>query len=433
MITFDYSNLFKIKNPQITEVKFKEAAKKLSPYLELIKTRGQGFYDIVNEDVSEVLEYATSLKGQFDDIVVLGIGGSSLGNICLRDTLAHPYSHLLSQTKSEQPKLHVLDNVDPYMIEKLDDVINYERTLFVTISKSGDTPEPVAEYLYFRKKTDNKGLDPKKHHIFITGPHASYLHDVGVREGINMFPVPENVGGRFSVLTNVGLLPAALIGIDIQELLRGGKEFAAKFLSENFDENISFQLATIQYLLNQNGVNINIMMPYTNRLRTFADWYSQLLAESIGKATARDGSIVNTGITPVAALGTTDQHSQVQLYNEGPRDKMIIFLEVENHESKIEIPHASEDHEKINFLKGITFENLINTELHATQDAVTKYEKANVTFKLDKIDAYNLGALFLIFEGATAFLGEFYEIDAFNQPGVELGKVLTRQYLIEKK
>ncbi|MDP4008703.1 MAG: glucose-6-phosphate isomerase [Candidatus Peregrinibacteria bacterium] len=426
MITLDYSNLFKVKNPQITEANFKGTEEKLSPYLELIKTRNQGFYDIVNEDVSEVLEYAASLKGQFDDIIVLGIGGSSLGNICLKDTLAHPYG-------KDAPRLCVLDNVDPYMIEKLDDIINYDRALFITISKSGDTPEPVAEYLYFRKKTDDKELDPKKHHVFITGPHTSFLHDVGVREGIKMFPVPENVGGRFSVLTNVGLLPAALIGIDIQELLRGGKEFAAKFLSENFDENISFQFATIQYLLNQNGVNINIMMPYTNRLRTFADWYSQLLAESIGKATARDGSIVNTGITPVAALGTVDQHSQVQLYNEGPRDKMIIFLEVENHESKIEIPHVSEDHEKTDFLKGITFENLINTELHATQDAVTKYEKANVTFKLDKIDAYNLGALFLIFEGATAFLGEFYGIDAFNQPGVELGKVLTRQYLIEKK
>ena len=429
MITFDYKNLFKVKDPQITEKSFRATAENLKNYLDLIKTRGQGFYNIVNDDPTEVLEFAKSIEGQFDDIVVLGIGGSSLGNICLRDTLGHPYSHLLTHTKNAQPRLHVLDNVDPYMIEKLDDVIDYKRTLFITISKSGGTPEPLGEYLHFRKKTDNHKLDPKKHHVFITGPHKSFLHDLGEKEGVKMFPVPENVGGRFSVLTNVGLLPAALIGIDIQSLLKGGQDFAAKFLSENFEENISFQLAAIQYLLNQNGININILMPYTNRLRSLADWYSQLLAESIGKEVKRDGTKINSGITPVSALGTTDQHSQVQLYNEGPMDKMIMFLEVKDHGSQVEIPETEEDHEKINFLKNVSFAKLLNTELYATRDAITDYGKANITFTLDNIDAYHLGALFLIFEGATAFLGEFYEIDAFDQPGVELGKVLTRKYL----
>lgn len=422
MIHFNYDNLFKVKDPQVTKADFETAAEKLKPYLDLIKTRGQGFYNIVHDDPSAVLEYAKSVKGQFNDIVVLGIGGSSLGNICLRDTLSHPYS-------KNNPRLHVLDNVDPYMIEKLDDIIDYKRTLFITISKSGGTPEPLGEYLYFRKKTDDAGLDPKKHHVFVTGPHESFLHDLGEKEGITTFPVPEDVGGRFSVLTNVGLLPAALIGIDVHELLKGGQDFAAKFLSENFEENISFQLAAIQYLANQSGVNINILMPYTNRLRTLADWYSQLLAESIGKEETRDGKKINSGITPVAALGTTDQHSQVQLYNEGPRDKMIMFLEVKDHGSKIEIPDTSETHEKIDFLKNVSFEKLINTELKATQDSITEYGKANITLTLDTIDAYHLGALFLIFEGATAFLGEFFEINAFNQPGVELGKKLTRKYL----
>jgi len=422
MIHLNYDNLFKVKEPQITKTDFEGSAEKLAPYLDLIKIRNQDFYNIVHDDPAEVLAYAQMVEGEFDDIVVLGIGGSSLGNICLRDTLTHPYGH-------GTPRLHVLDNVDPYMIEKLDDVIDYKRTLFITISKSGGTPEPLGEYLYFRKKTDDLGLEANKHHVFITGPHDSFLYNLGTREEIKMFPVPENVGGRFSVLTNVGLLPAALIGIDIQNLLKGGQEFAAKFLSENFEENISFQLAAIQYLLNQNGVNINILMPYANRLRSLADWYSQLLAESIGKETKRDGTKINSGITPVAALGTTDQHSQVQLYNEGPRDKMIMFLEVKNHGSNATIPQTGEDHEKINFLKNISFAKLLNTELHATQDAVTDYGKANITFTLDTIDAYHLGALFLVFEGATAFLGEFYEIDAFDQPGVELGKVLTRKYL----
>ena len=422
MITLNHDNLFKVKDPQITRENFEASAEKLSEYIAAIHTRDQGFYEIVHEDPSEILEYAQSVEGKFDDIVVLGIGGSALGNICVRDTLTHPFG-------ADTPRMHVIDNVDPYIIEKLDDVINYERTLFIAISKSGGTPETLGEYMYFRNKVDEHELKADAHFVFITGPHESFMNDIATRDGIRTFDVPDNVGGRFSVLTAVGLLPAALVGVDIRELLRGGRDFAQQFLSKSFEENISFQFATIQYLLAENGVNITILMPYANRLKTLADWYSQLLAESIGKAEHRDGSPAGVGITPVAALGTTDQHSQVQLYNEGPRDKMIAFIKVQDHGSKVEIPHSDEDHEKINFLKGVSFARLLNTELQATQDAVTDYGKANVTFTVDSIDAYHLGGLFLIFEGATAFLGEFYNIDAFNQPGVELGKVLTRKYL----
>ena len=406
MIQFNYTNLFKAKDPQITEEELKDTANLIAKYLENIKAKDQGFYEIVNEDPSGILEYAAQVKGQFDDIVILGIGGSALGNICLRDTLTHPFK--------ASPRLRIIDNVDPYLIEKLDETLNYDRTLFIVISKSGGTPETLAQYMYFKEKTASENF------VFITGKEG-FLRETGEKENIKTFSVPENVGGRFSVLTAVGLLPAALIGIDIKNLLKGGQEMARKFLSEEFNTNLSFQFAAIQYLLNQKGVNINVMMPYTNRLKTFADWYSQLLAESIGKD--------EKGITPVAALGTTDQHSQVQLYNEGPRDKMIVFLEVENHESDIKIPNIEEDNEKINFLKDVQFARLINTEFQATQDAITNYGKANVTFKIDKVNAHSLGELFMLLEGATALLGEFFHIDAFNQPGVELGKELTKKYL----
>ncbi len=410
MITFNYKNLFKIKDLQITEDEFKKTSNLLEEYLENMKSRGQGFYEIINEDPSEILEYAKSVEGKFDDIVVLGIGGSALGNICLRDALTNPFS--------QSPRLHIIDNVDPYLIEKLDETLNYERTLFIVISKSGGTPETLAQSMYFSWRSN---VDISENFVFITDPRECILHEISEKEDVRIFSIPENVGGRFSVLTAVGLLPAALLGIDIKELLRGAKDMADKFLSSNFDENMSFQLATIQHLLSQNGVNLNVLMPYSSRLKTLSAWYSQLLAESIGK----DGK----GLTPIPALGATDQHSLLQLFNEGPTDKLIIFVEVEDHGSGIKIPSPEENNEKINFLKGVSFQKLLNTEHRATADSLTQNGKPNMTIQIKKVDEYHLGKLFMLLKGATALLGEFFSVNAFNQPGVELGKHLTRKYL----
>lgn len=431
MITLDLTNLFKIKNEQHSITKQEIAAEKvhLIEYLERIHARQQGFYRIIDDTqmVKDIEQYANAQQGKFDHIVVLGIGGSSLGAICLRDALGHLFD--ADRLERKQPRLHVMDNIDPNLILELEEVIEYAKTLFVVISKSGTTPEILSQFMYFKSRIEKEKLDVRTHMVFVTDPEQGFLRDIAGAEGITTFPVPPDVGGRFSVLTSVGLLPAALIGINIKKLLKGAQTMRDSFLTESYTKNLPFQLATIQYLLEQKGKHINVMMPYSNKLYRVADWYRQLLGESIGKEKDNLGKIVHTGITPVSALGATDQHSQSQLYNEGPNDKFIMFLAVDKLSKQVKIPALYKKDERTTFLNRVSFNQLLETEYRATADSYTENERPNITIRMDKIDEVALGELFLLFEGATAFLGEYYGINAFDQPGVERAKVLTKEYL----
>lgn len=373
--------------------KLRSEGSKIPEFLESFKKRGQGFPSLPKQKatVLAVKHLAERMKGKFDDVVVLGIGGSALGITCLRDALAGPLwnSH-------GKPRLFVLDNLD--LVEEVEKIIDPDKTLFIVISKSGGTIETMSMYEYFKAKVS------KENFVFITDPEKGKLREIGKEFGIPMLEIPDNVGGRFSVLTSVGLFPAALLGVDIEELLEGADDMMDQFHETEFDLNLAFQIASVQYLLEwKHGIPMTVMMPYSTRLWTFADWYRQLLAESIGK----DGK----GLTPIRALGVTDQHSQLQLYNEGPTDKLVIFLEVEK--------------------SGIHFERLMKAEKQATEKALSQYQKPNLTLRIDEIDARNLGRLFMLFEQSIAFLGEYYRINAFDQPGVELGKKLTKEILSE--
>lgn len=405
-------------------------------YLQKIHARDQGFYTVIDnkQTVDNIKAYAKSVEGKYNDIIVLAIGGSSLGTICLQQSLTHLFSNELKVTsyKLQVPRLHVLDNIDPCLIKEIQDIIDLPKTLFIVVTKSGGTPETLSEYFYFRSLTDAANLDAKNHFVFVTDPAKGLLRKISNEQGITAFDVPPNVGGRFSVQTPVGLLPAALIGIDIDALLKGLQSMRDKFLSESFEENLPFQIATMQYLLNQKGKIMNVIMPYSQRLIRFADWYRQLLAESIGKAENEAGETVNVGITPINALGATDQHSQSQLYNEGPNDKFFMFLRVNNFECSVPIPNLHPDEEKVNYIKNTSFEELINIELQATAQSFTENDRPNITIDIEKVNAEALGQLFMLFEGATAFLGEYFGINAFNQPGVELAKVNTKKLLLAK-
>jgi glucose-6-phosphate isomerase len=386
----------------------KANADKIEPFLEQFKARGQGFASLpkVSAQVLAVKKLAESLQGKFQDIVICGIGGSSLGAHCLRDTIKGPYWNMHGS-----PRLFVLDNLD--LVDEVEKVIDHDKTLFIIISKSGRTPEPMSQYFYFKEKVSRENF------VFITDSEKGELRKIADELKIPTLDVPDNVGGRFSVLTPVGLLPAALMGIDIERMMEGASTMAESFNSKEFDLNLPFQLATVQYLLDwKHGISMNVMMPYSTRLWTFADWYRQLLAESTGK----DGK----GLTPIRALGVTDQHSQVQLYNEGPTDKLLMFIEVENGSDTC-IPNV--DNEELSYLSGVSFHKLMNVEKRATEQAVSEYKKPNLTIKIPQVDEYTLGQLFMLFEASIAFLGEYYSIDAFNQPGVELGKTLTKKLL----
>ncbi len=415
----------------MTKKQFRAQKKYLKKYLSDIQLRAQGFYTVVDDiaTVRDIEKFAGEVKGKYDDIVVLGIGGSSLGTICLRDGLSHMYG----KKKKGTPRLHVLDNIDPTMIEELEDVITFKKTLFIVISKSGTTPESMSQYFYFRKKLEKAKLSVKKHVVFITDPVRGVLREISLEDGIRVFDIPKNVGGRFSVLTPVGLLPAALVGVDLRKLMKGAQDMRDIFFARSFNKNLPFQLAAVQHFLNvKRGKSMNVMMPYANKLHRFSDWYRQLLAESIGKKKNRKGKTVHTGITPVNALGATDQHSQSQLYNEGPHDKFFIFIAVEKLTKLIRIPNLNPKKEKIAYLKNTSFNELLDIEREATALSYTKSRRPNMTITIAKIDEEYLGQLFMLFEGTTAFLGEFYGIDAFNQPGVELSKKFTKESLRNK-
>ena len=408
----NFNNVF--KSGTITKDDFKKSGEKIPEFLKKIEARNQGFYQIFEDDhfmseVERIKAFATSVEGKYDDIVVCGIGGSALGTITLRDSLMPLFA-------KPKVRLHVMENIDPDPLTEIVETLDFTRTLFVIISKSGGTPEPIAEYFYFRNLVNEKKLEAKNHFVFVTGPQG-FLHKEAVNNDFQTFSVPENIGGRYSVLTAVGLLPACLIGINIDELLSGGREISNLFLNNNFDQNLPFQIASTQFLSKKPQ---NVLMPYATKLRTFTAWFSQLLAESTGK----DGK----GITPIPALGVTDQHSQFQLFSDGQTDKLIIFIEVNKFPRNPKIP-VLVSHEKTDFLKGVDFTKLLHAEMAGSAQALTEKKKPNFTISIDEISAKNLGALFVLFEGATAFLGEFMEINAFDQPGVERSKVLTRANL----
>lgn len=420
MITLYSENLAKISKKHglsAAEVEFE--ADRIGDFLNLIHKRDQGFYKIPDdhETLKKISNFCNTQKGKFEDIVVLGIGGSSLGTICLQQSL------------KPQARLHVVDNIDPTLITETEAKIDLSKTLFIVVTKSGSTPEILAQFFYFANKYKHQNLSLKTHFKVITDPKPSTLRSIAKEENIEIFDIPLNVGGRFSVLTAVGLLPAGLIGIDIEKLIKGAKEMRESFLSKDHYQNLPFQLATIQYLLHQKGKNINVMMPYSQRLIRFADWYRQLLAESIGKRLNDTGQVVNVGITPINALGVTDQHSQSQLYNEGPNDKLHIFIKVKNLGAELQIPSLYPESSDLKYLKNVSFNKLMSTELMGTMDSLAQNDRPNVLLEMDEVNEEHLGAMFMLFEAATAFLGEYFEINAFDQPGVELSKQITRKLL----
>src|SRR6056297_4164482 len=306
------------------------------------------------EVVKELKETAEELKDKFDNFVVLGIGGSALGNIAVQTAINDPYYNMFEEVRDGYPRLFVSDNVDPEGTKALLDKLDPEKTLFNVISKSGSTAETMSQFLLARKfiadavGEENVG----EHFIATTSKDSGYLIEIAARENMKKFFIPDNVGGRFSVLTPVDLLSAAFTGVDIEKLLDGAAYMDKICREDDFWKNPALVNGLIQYLAYKKGKIMNVMMPYSDRLRDVADWYRQLWAESLGKEVDRQGNQVNVGPTPIKALGATDQHSQAQLYMEGPYDKVVNFIEVKEFHQDIEIPDLYEDIKGVSYLRG---------------------------------------------------------------------------------
>ena len=379
-----------------------------------------------NDVVDDIVETAKSVRKNFKYFVVLGIGGSALGPIAVFQALKHLRYNDLKDRKRGGPKFYVEDNVDPERMKALLDVIDIRKTMFNVITKSGSTSETMTQYLIISKLLKEQlGEDAKNHIIATTSESKGNLIKIAKKEGYKTFYIPDGVGGRFSELCPVGLLPAAVLGIDIRALLEGAKFMDKRCSKADVKKNPALMAALLQFLAIKKGNNISVMMPYADSLKLMADWYAQLWGESLGKSTDLDGNKVYVGQTPVKALGVTDQHSQVQLYTEGPFDKVITLIAVQNYRTTVEIPDGCEDIPAVNFLCGHTMNELIGAELNATEYALTRAQRLNNKIILPEVNAFTMGQLMMFFMLQTAFTGALFNIDTFNQPGVEEGKNAT--------
>ena len=358
--------------------------------------------------------------------VVLGIGGSALGPIAVQQALSHLRYNELPNSKRKGPRFYVLDNVDPESMDALFQIIDPTKTVFNVITKSGGTSETMSQLLIVSDILHSiYGDDISDHLVAITDESKGNLIKIAKMENLKTFYVPDGVGGRFSELCPVGILAAAVCGIDVVELLAGAAYMDEWCQEEDIAKNPAYMLGALSYLGMKKGCNIQVMMPYADSLKYIADWFAQLWAESLGKKVHRDGSDAFVGQTPVKSLGVTDQHSQVQLYTEGPFDKIITFLGVDSYRAKVTIPDGYMDIKDVSFLCGHTLNELITAEQHATEYAVMKSGHLSQTITLPVVNAFTIGELLYMFEVMTAFTGELLDIDAFNQPGVEEGKNAT--------
>ena len=262
----------------------------------------------------------------------------------------------------------------------------------------------------------------KKRIVCTTDKENGNLVKIARDEGYKTFTIPSGVGGRFSELTPVGLLPAAFCGIDIEKMLEGAAFMDEMSKNGDIYKNPAYMYAVLNYIGMKRGKNISVLMPYADSLKYVSDWYAQLWAESLGKKFDLDGNVVNVGPTPVKALGVTDQHSQVQLYTEGPFDKMIVLMGVDSYRKTLAIPKIYQDVPSLGFLGGVTQNQLISVEQMATEYALTVSKKMNMTIMLPEVNEFTLGQVIYFFEVATGFIGELMNINAFDQPGVEEGK-----------
>jgi glucose-6-phosphate isomerase len=381
-------------------------------------------------------EYSAQVKALVEkyrpnttDLVVLGIGGSALGNIALQSALNPVTYNLMTDKKRSGPRLFVLDNVDPALVgETLALVMRKAKSCLVNvISKSGETAETASQFMIVREMLRKKlGPDFARHIVATTDTEKGTLYNIAKADGYDMLPVPGDVGGRFSVLSPVGLFSAAMCGIDIDQLLAGAASMKDRTEIHHWHENPAALLAAVLYIAcKSKGKPMHVMMPYSNRLYSLADWYRQLWAESLGKSKNRAGQDVFAGPTPIKALGTTDQHSQVQLYREGPNDKLTMFLEVAKHPLEVRIPDVFTDVPGMAYLAKSKMSRLLAAEKTATEFAMHASKRPTVTIRFDEITPHSVGEFIYLFEFVTSIMGELLDVNAYDQPAVELGKQAT--------
>lgn len=390
------------------------------------KEHKHAFLDLPYQDVAGIISFARANAKKYENVVVLGIGGSALGARTLLESLKPPFYNLLSAKQRKGfPRLFILDNIDSSETKALFQVINPKKTLFNVVSKSGETTETIASLLVtlgVLKKL--MGHNYRKNLVITTDKGKGFLRRLADNDGICSFNTPDDVQGRYAVLSPVGLLPAALIGIDIRKILKGAASVDNMAKSSGPQINPAYISALVNYIYDrEKNKNILVVMPYSAQLKAWAEWFRQLYPESLGKRYTTDNKEVYVGPTVMNALGTTDQHSQIQLYNEGPNNKLIVFVEVETVKDKMVMPRMND--ESTSFLAGRSLHELMLIEKKATEYALVQARRPNYSIRLKALDEATIGALLYFGQLVTAYAGKLYKVNPYNQPGVEAGKRAT--------
>ncbi len=414
----------------------------LKAHEQLLREREEkkyGFFDLYKHDAvfADIREKAAHFSSfGYENLVVLGIGGSALGITALNTALNLPYWNMLSRAaRKGRPRLFVMDNIDPDTFKVMMRLCPPKKTLYNVISKSGETAETICQLLIIVEKLEKEvGAAAMKDHLVVTtspkGPNApkSLLHPVAETYNLVSFEIPLNVGGRFSVFSPVGMFPAAMLGMDLDGLREGCARMDIRCSLPSVTLNSAYLRAVYHYLLDtRKGKHIAVMMPYSDALRDIADWYRQLWAESLGKRFAMDGTEVFAGQTPVKALGATDQHSQIQLYREGPNDKIITMIDVQRFSSTLKVPDVLPQISGVDYLRGKTMNRLMNAEFLGTMDALKASHRPVIRITFPRITPSTVAQLLYMLEVETAMAGKLYRVNAFDQPGVEEGKKNARK------
>jgi glucose-6-phosphate isomerase len=368
-----------------------------------------GYYDLVHQDTSEFKEFAKTVKQK--NIVVIGIGGSTLGTYAIYKFLKH--------SKKLEKHLFFMETTDPIDIKAKIEQIDLHDTMFIVISKSGTTVETISIFKYI-----NSLVSCDKNNTVVITETDSKLNAYAQANGMRSFEVPKNVGGRFSVFCAVGLVPLAIVGIDIDELMAGAKcvhdSFFAK--TQHYKKIMKKGRFLVEY---KHKYNINVVFTYSSRMEGFNKWYVQLWGESLGKI---DINKTNQGLTPVGITGPIDQHSFLQLIMEGKRDKTITVVKVEDFDNHLKIPQVTlAGLEELDYLDGLEFSKLINMQADATIEAINALKDVPCdVLIIDSIDEHSIASLMYEYELLTSVCAKFMYINAYDQPGVEAGKIILK-------
>ena len=372
-----------------------------------------GYYSLPFQDIKPLIEFEKGFSRDIENIVVIGIGGSSLG--------AKAVYNFLKPIKEFKRKLCFFETTDPLNITELEQKIDLDKSHFLVISKSGSTLETIALFKYFLSKCK------KEQFSFITeldSPLAKLANSFNAK----IFEIPKNVGGRFSVLSSVGLVPLILAGVDIESLLNGAKKVYNSFFNDGYMKDTLLKKALF-FAKNHQEYNINLLFAYSESFKYFVQWYIQLWGESLGKK--QKDSILNVGVTPVGLIGPQDQHSFLQLIVEGTRNKTVSFLKIKNFKQELKVPKISLDFlQKLDVINDISFDELINMQSDSIKEALLLQDDIPIDeIIIDEVSEEAIGKLIFYYELLTSLMGILIDVNTYNQPGVELGKSILKEKL----